>query len=127
MSKTILNFWLDVGLLFTFLSLCTVSAILQFVFPMGPAAAGWKLWGLSYVAWRDGQFLILSIFAAEVLLHVMLHWSWICGVVSTRMLGRKLSADDGSRTLWGVALLIALLHLAGGVVAAAYLTIQTPR
>lgn len=124
MSKTILNFWLDVCLLLTFVAFGIVSTILQFVFPPGPAASGWMLWGWDYIAWRDLQFILLCIFTAEILLHVMLHWSWVCGIVTTRLLRQKAPTDDGIRTIYGVATLIVLLHVVGVTVAIAYLTIR---
>ncbi|MGE3317442.1 MAG: DUF4405 domain-containing protein [Planctomycetaceae bacterium] len=127
MSKTIVNFWLDVCLLLTFVLLGAVSAILQFVFPTGTSASGWRLWGFDYVAWRDLQFIILCAFAAEVLLHVMLHWDWVCGVLTTKLLKRKTKTEEGIRTIWGVATLIVLLHLLGGAVGLAFLTIEAPR
>lgn len=123
MSKTVLNFWLDVCLLCAFLTLCAVSAILQFVFPIGPDAGGWRLWGWGYVAWRDFQFGVLCVFAGLVLLHVMLHWTWVCGVVTTKIKPTKQRPDEGQRTLWGVGTLIVLLHVLVGVVVAALLTI----
>ena len=127
MSKTIVNFWLDVCLLLTFALLGAVSAIVQFVFPVGVSAAGWRLWGYDYVAWRDLQFIVLCTLAAEVVLHVMLHWDWVCGVITTKLLKRRTRAEDGIRTVWGVATLIVLLHLLGGAVGLAFLTIESPR
>ncbi len=127
MSKTILNFWLDVCLLVVFIALSTVTAILQFVFPSPLAAEGWTLWGWDYVDWHDLQFGIICMLAACVLLHVMLHWPWVCGVVATRILHTKNQTDDGIRTIWGVATLIVLFHIIAIVVAAALFTVESPR
>lgn len=126
MSKTILNFWLDATLLAVFSALCCISAILQFVFPVGPSALGWTLWGWDYIAWRDLQFATLCLFSLGVLVHVMLHWSWVCGVITTRIVATQSRPDDGIRTIWGVATLIVLFHLLAAVVAAALFTIQAP-
>jgi hypothetical protein len=128
-TRTDVNFCLDAILLLLFVALCTSSVILEFVFPPGPQAEGWLLWNKSYSEWSRIRFAILTVMAAAVLLHLMLHWSWICGVVASR-LGRKKDAasvrDDPSRTLWGVGLLIVILNLAGAIVAAASLTIHSP-
>ena len=128
-SRTDVNLWLDALLLLLFVSLCACSTILEFVFPPGPQANGWLLWEQSYSDWSRYRFAILAVMAAAVLLHVMLHWSWVCGVVASR-LGRKgagaTSHDDPSRTLWGVSLLIVVINVVGAVVAAAALTIQSP-
>jgi hypothetical protein len=74
--------------------------------------------------------LILAVMAAAVLLHVMLHWTWVCGVIASRLGNKKAGAavakDDPSRTLWGVALLIFVVNVVGVVVAAAVLSIHAP-
>ena len=59
----------------------------------------------------------------------MMHWSWVCGVVITKLLrrsAREANVDDGSRTLWGVGMLIVLVNLIGSLVGLAYLMIQSP-
>jgi hypothetical protein len=129
LNRTDLNFWLDVVLFSLFAALCTCSVIVDFVFPAATQAEGWTLWGVSFNRWNSFRFSILATLAGAVLLHVMLHWSWVCGVVASRM-GRKKAAaasrDDPSRTLWGVGLLILVINIAGGIIAAAALMIQPP-
>lgn len=119
MSRTVVNFWLDCVLAVTFVLLCWVSAVLQFLFPAGVDAAGWTLWGGTADDWRNIQFGVLCTLGLGIVLHVMLHWSWVCGVVATKLLGRKSAKDDASQTLWGVGTLVVVLHLlAGGLIAA---------
>ena len=63
--------------------------------------------------------LVLCVLAMGIVLHVMLHWSWIMGVITTRLLGRKAARDTGAHTLIGVGLLLVILHvLALGCLAA---------
>jgi hypothetical protein len=128
-SRTVVNFFTDVLLLLLFLMFCTLSVVLEFVFPVGTQAEGWTLWNLTFGEWSRVRFILLAAFAAVILLHVMLHWSWVCGVVESR-LGRKKKGgaahDDPSRTLWGVGLLIVVVNVIGFVVAAASLAIQSP-
>ena len=130
MSRTLLNFWLDVLLLATFLVLLWLSVVLRFLFPPGLNAGGWSLWGWRHLQWRDAQFTTLCVFTLEILLHVMLHWSWVCGVITRRWFkssdGKKTKWDDGKRTLVGVGFMIVLLNLMGLAMAAAALTIQKP-
>ena len=128
-SRTDVNFLLDVILLCLFLGVCALSVILEFVFPSGPRADGWLLWGRDYGEWSRIRFGVLATMVAAVVLHVMLHWNWVCGVVATRLGAKKsgaLAPDDPSRTLWGVGLLIMVVNLVGLVVAAAALSIQAP-
>ena len=108
-SRTLVNFWLDGLLGVLFVKLSITAMIVQFVFPPGVAARGAMLWGMSYGQWCSLQFGLLALLGLGVLLHVMLHWTWICSVMSKRILGRNQIPDDGIRTLYGVGLLIGLL------------------
>jgi hypothetical protein len=131
-TKTVVNFWLDTLLLCLFLGLCWVSVVLRYAFPSPFAAQEWRLWGLGYLAWIDVQFAITCVLGAAIILHVMLHWSWVCGVIKGWRKKRRggvggASKDDGSGTLWGVGMLIAILNILGLGIAAAVLSIQGPR
>lgn len=106
---TLINFWLDVSLLVLLMIQAWIFSILHLVFPRG-AGSDWKIWGATPLDWSETLFLTFCVFAAAIVLHVMLHWAWICGVVTTKLLGRKGKKDDGSQTLIGVGLLIFLIH-----------------
>lgn len=126
LSWSEINFLLDAALMLLFVALCAAAVIVRFVFPPGPAAKGWLLWGLDYDAWGGIQFGLLATLAFGILVHVMLHWSWVCNLLSSRLGGRKTRVDEGMQTIYGVGLLIVLLNLIGVVVAAAKLTIHGP-
>lgn len=122
-----INLTLDVALLVNFVMLCIAAVIVRFVFPPGPAARGWTLWGLEYDAWNGIQFGLLAMLAVGILVHVMFHWSWICNVLASRFLrSRNGRVDDGLQTIYGVGLLIVLLNVIGITAAAAMLTIKGP-
>lgn len=128
-TKTVVNFWLDSFLLGVFLTLCWVSIILRYVFPTPGMSEGWKLWGLDYLTWTDIQFFTLCTLTSGILLHLMLHWTWVCGVVESWQRKRRgaeaaSNHDTGSRTLWGVGLLIVICNIVGLGIAAAVLTIH---
>jgi hypothetical protein len=116
--NTIINFWLDLVLLILFLAQAWIVGVLHLIFPRG-AGPEWKVWGASSVHWSDLFFNIFCAFSAAVILHVMLHWNWICGVIITRVLKRRMKQDDGSRTLIGVGLLVVVFHaIAAGLLLA---------
>ncbi|MGE0759908.1 MAG: DUF4405 domain-containing protein [Pirellulaceae bacterium] len=130
MSRALLNFWLDVTLLITFLAGMWAEFVIRVVFPPGTTAQGWRLWGLTYDNWFDIQFWLWCIFALSVLLHIMLHWTWVCGLITSRILrsegNKKRQWDDGERTLVGVGLLVAVFLVMGVGLAAAMFTVATP-
>lgn len=114
----LINFWLDVLLAVLFLVQAWMFAVLHVVFPRG-AGADWKVWGATPLDWSESLFTTFCIFAIGVVMHVMLHWDWVCGIVATKIFGRKTCKDDGSHTLLGVGVLVALIHvLAAGILAA---------
>ena len=108
--STIINFWLDLLLLILFLIQAWILGVLKVIFPRG-GGSEWKVWGATSVHWADLYFNIFCAFSVAVILHVMLHWNWICGVIITRILRRKVTRDDGSRTLIGVAVMVAIFHI----------------
>lgn len=129
MSKTIVNFILDSLLAATLLGILWTNAALQFIFPVPSRSTGWTLWGFNYDQWSWFSFLFLFAFVVLAVLHVMLHWSWVCGVVTHRLLGRKGKGGEWSestQTLIGVGFLVLLLHLLGALFLIALLTVQPP-
>ena len=129
-SRTSINFVLDSALLVNFVGLAINVLVVRFVFPRATTAAGWQVWGFSLDDWLNGQAAIVGLFAILVLIHVMLHWNWVCGVIASRLTRRwpqLQRADDGVRTLYGVGLLIALLAITGLTVGVAALSIVAPR
>jgi hypothetical protein len=127
MSRTLVNFLLDTVLLAAFVLLVWCSVVVRFVFPPGPSAAGWKLWGYDFDQWAGLQFGLVAALLAGIVLHVMLHWSWVCGVLANRLSrDRKSRIDEGLQTIYGVGLLIAVFVAIGVGVAAAALGMRQP-
>jgi hypothetical protein len=108
--STMINLWLDVFLLILFELQVWLFAVLHVVFPRG-AGSEWTIWGATRLDWSEALLVTFCVFAVAIVLHVMLHWEWICGVVSTRILRVKARRDDGSHTLIGVGLLVVLIHI----------------
>lgn len=122
-----INLVLDIALLVVFVGLLFAAVVVRFVFPPGPAAAGWRLWGLDYDAWGGIQFGLLAVLTGGVLVHLMFHWSWVCTMLASRLSGdRKARVDEGMQTIYGVMLLIAILVGISIAAGAAYLTIERP-
>lgn len=125
-SRSTLNFILDAVLAAAFVLLCAVVAIIQIVFPAPTTAAGWTVFGGTIDQWMTLQFGCLCVLAGGVVLHVMLHWTWVCGMLTRGRPDSVLRTDDGVRTIVGVAFLLFLFHLIGLAVLAALLTVHSP-
>ena len=70
--------------------------------------------------------MVLSV---GILIHVMLHWSWVCGVITNRRKrhdGKPVRWEDGTRTLVGVGLIVVILNVLGILMAIANLTVKSP-
>lgn len=126
LSRTLVNFWLDTALLLNFLGLGIVSVILQFVFPPGIAAGGWSLWGLNFSQWQSLQFGMLSLLTVGIVVHLMLHWTWVCSVVARNVFRQTEVPDEGLQTIYGVILLIAVLLTGAVFTGLATVTIRMP-
>jgi hypothetical protein len=125
-SVSVVNFWIDAFLLVILTALGTITAILQVAFPAPTVADGWILWGLTFDQWRDLQFGGLCVFAVGILIHVMMHWNWICSVIATQIVHARQRPDEGMQTIYGVITLIILLHLIAAGVIAAMLCVRRP-
>jgi uncharacterized protein DUF4405 len=71
MSRTIINFCIDVLLLTITLGLAWTSCLLKVVFPPATRAGGWTLWSLDYDAWSNVQVALLGLILLGILLHLM--------------------------------------------------------
>jgi hypothetical protein len=126
-SMSVINFWLDATLLCMLLLLGWEAAVLKLLFPAPTLAAGWSLWGLSYDQWDDIRFGTLCVFAFGILVHVMMHWNWVCSVLAAQILQSRNRPDEGKQTIYGVATLIVLLHIIGiGVIIALFFIRRPP-
>lgn len=125
-SRTLLNFWLDVALFLVVTFVLWVSAMMQVVFPAPTAAEGWTLWGLSFNQWRNAQFFSLCLCALLALEHIVLHWNWVCSVIATQVLRVKKRPDEGNQALYGIATFIGIMVLALGSILVAMFTVQRP-
>jgi hypothetical protein len=127
LSMSVINFWLDTTLLVVLLVLGWEAAVLQFLFPAPTLAAGWTLFGLTYDQWHDIEFATLCTFALGILVHVMLHWNWVCSVIANQILGTRERPDEGKQTIYGVLTLMVLLHVIGaGVILALFFMHRPP-
>lgn len=125
-SMVLINFWLDAGLLISIAFLGWVSAMMQVVFPAPTAADGWELWGLTFDQWRDLQFGSLCVCGLLALEHLALHWNWVCGVITTKVLRVKSRPDEGVNAVYGVGTFIGIMTVMLAGIIVAIVTVKRP-
>lgn len=112
-TRTSLNFWIDVASLAVMIGLAATGGLIHFVLPAGSghfyALCGWDRHDIGQV-----HFYLAVAAIALLALHVLLHWSWVCCIVS-KAVGRE-APSRRARTAWGgVVLLAIVVFLVGGL------------
>lgn len=120
MNRNWLNFLIDGLTALVVLWLIYTGLLMYFILPPGSGHRGMTLLGLDRHGWGDVHFWTSVAVLALVLVHVALHWSWVCTMVN-RMLHRG-GRGPGSRlrrNLIGVATILLLAGvMAGGLLLA---------
>ncbi len=83
---------------------------------------GLQLWGLTRHDWGDVHFWLAIALLVLALVHVALHWAWVCALVA-RWLGRLTPGSppitDAKLWLFGIGFLLACALLVAGFLWAA--------
>jgi hypothetical protein len=115
MKRGTLNFIVDTLTFLVMLAMIASGLLIRFVLPPGSGERR-SLWEYTRHDWGDVHFWLAVSLAALVLVHVALHWAWVCGIVQS-WLPRGRSAGPRSparRNLAGGALLIVVAGLVVG-------------
>jgi hypothetical protein len=129
MSRASVNFLVDCCLLLNFVIVLATTLMLRALFPHPTHADEWTVWGLGYDRWANVQFWAVMSMAAVVLLHLILHWNWVCGFVAgriARFTGRRAKTVSSLNTLYGVTLLIVILSTIGAFLLVAQFSVVSP-
>jgi len=123
MSRSAINFSLD---LFAFLVLLTTlwTRIVTFWIVPQPVEGehGLALWGMTHAAWDAVNFWVTMAFAVVILVHLILHWTWVSQFVHQRVKRRTRSTgllDSGTQTVYGVGFMIVVFVVVGALLAVA--------
>ncbi|MBI5764403.1 MAG: DUF4405 domain-containing protein [Planctomycetes bacterium] len=82
MRRSTLNMAVDAVTLLDMLAVAATGLILRFILPPGSrGGAGLQLWEWNRHEWGDLHFYLIVGLGALLLLHIALHWTWVCGVV----------------------------------------------
>jgi len=122
-TRTTVNFWLDVATLLVMLALTATGGIMFFVLPPG---TGHSHFILGFGRHDIGLLHFYLAVSAVVMLgiHVALHWDWVACVVA-RILGRE-KPSRPCQMAWGVSLLAGTAALLIAVLWGASFLIEQP-
>ncbi len=116
MRKNTLNYLIDAGTLLVMVAMIGSGLIMKFTLPPGTGSRGYIIWGLGRHEWGTVHFWLAVALGVLLVLHVALHWSWICA--TTRRVVRRGAGGPGRGPrddLYGVAFLLALVVVFGGL------------
>ncbi len=109
MKRNTLNFWID---LFTFVVLFAkiwTGLLVRYVLPPGQGRGrGLELWGLNRHEYGTVHFYLAIAMVVLVVIHVWLHWSWICNTI-VHLLKIKIHSSRYAR--YGIISLLVAIFL----------------
>lgn len=119
MKRNTLNFVVDGVSAVVMAGMIATGLLVRFVLPPGSGSRR-SVWGLGRHEWGDVHFWIAVAVGALLVVHVALHWHWVC-VTVLRLCSARSERGAGAwgRNLGGVAFLVGLVAVFAGFVLAA--------
>jgi len=118
MRKNTLNFIVDLLTALAILVMVGTGLIMEFTLPPGSGSRGLVLWSMMRHEWGNIHFWASVALAGILILHVALHWAWVCGTIRRLVHGPSGERGRGrSRldNLYGVAFLSLLVAVFAGL------------
>ena len=117
MRRNTFNFWIDLVSFVVFFALVLTGLVIYYVLPpcgkctgSGCAEGGAAtLWGFGRHDVGGVHFYLALATVALVVVHVSLHWTWVCHT-ACRLAGVNATSPERCR-LWGTLLLLLLIAL----------------
>ncbi len=116
MKRGTLNFAIDATTFLVMLAMIATGLLVRFVLPPGSGERR-TLWEYGRHDWGDVHFLLAVTLGSLALVHVALHWGWVCSLVQSWFPrgGPGVRPSSASRrNLAGAALLVVVAGLVGG-------------
>jgi len=112
-KKTTVNLIVDVAILVLMLTLACTGLVVRYTLPPGSGGhgggRGLLLWGMDRHEWGGVHFWLAVALLVLLVLHVALHWGWVCGVCF-----RWAARAAPRRVASGTAFLLAIAVVIGG-------------
>lgn len=123
MKRNTLNFVVDALCLLAMFCLMVTGAVIRFILPPGTGGRHGDgplktLWGLGRHDWGDIHYCLAIGLAVFVLIHLILHWTWLCATAQRLIRGADTSARQAapvSRHAYGIGLLLLVAAASVGL------------
>jgi len=106
MKRNIINICVDLVSFLVMLGLIWTGFLIHYVLPLGTGGRHSEplltLWGLGRHDYGNIHFYLALILIGLMVIHVWLHWSWICTIVN-KLVGKE-STGSNHRTTYGIVL-----------------------
>ncbi len=110
MKRNTVNFWIDVISLLPMLGLTWTGLLIHYVLPPGTGGRhgdqALTVWGLGRHDYGTVHFYLALTLVALMVIHLWLHWSWVCATVR-RLAGKGSHASD-REGVYGIAALVVI-------------------
>ncbi|MDH3352850.1 MAG: DUF4405 domain-containing protein [Nanoarchaeota archaeon] len=96
MEKNNLNYWIDVGLLISFIFVAVTGLVLYFAFISNAPGAGRNVtflgtYKVAWLPWHSFFGIVMVMFA---FVHLVLHFGWMVGMTKKMFKGKNETAVD---------------------------------
>lgn len=115
MRRNKLNFLIDALALLAMLGMIATGLVIRYVLPAGSGGhgrgGGLVLWGWDRHEWGDLHFWLAAGMAGLLIVHLVLHWEWVCSMTRRLLPGGEAGTgrlSPASRTIWGLATLFLI-------------------
>lgn len=114
LRRSSLNFFVDFLALLAIFVMIATGLVVRFVLPPGTGGGhgegGLMFWGLGRHDWGDVHFWTSVVLGVLLVIHVALHWSWVCMMVKQMLRGTETDQPrPGGCNACGIVFLLAVL------------------
>lgn len=119
MRRSRLNFLVDLMTLLAIFVMIATGLVIRFTLPPGTGGrhgeGGLILWGLGRHDWGDVHFWAAVVLGVLLVVHVALHWSWVCTMLRGLVCGAGCGVRPaGRQSIYGVGFLLLVVLVFGG-------------
>lgn len=125
MTRNTLNLVVDIVTFLALIAVTLTGLLMKFVLPAGSPREGLALFGWDRHVWADVHFWATVALGAVLILHLALHWRWVCAMVGRLTPGpRRTRMPAWERNLLGVAWLAIIVGVTAGLIGGAKVLVQ---